>query len=646
VPRVSLLLALLPATAFANPVHAHVTVYHFNIQYVAGGMQGFPDGVSHDPTFYLSEAQVEDRIITQSFAPILDILLRHPTWHVDLEMQGRMVEVMAERHTQTLDNLRTLAKRSQVEIISMHYSDQLFLAYPRRDLDRSIQMNKAVFVANDLPLSGVDFNQEGQFNEGLCQVLHDNGYTTAVVASNLFNYELGAVPAPFMTKSGVDLVVSSAGGIGDLTVDWEGPGDGELIVTGGSSPYLGTNFHTVDAGMDNGSLQSFEDDRTAWEMAGQQQLTITELVALAKQRGTFMEMPPITDGSWRPSDTHNLLRWMGGLGGLYDLFVPTEKDNAVLTLNMRASLDVAACEAVVAWAKDKPGGDARNQALDAGSHELALAQGSDSTGWTPWLGEVNYSLNHAQAARDAALRCIDAPELRGPKVRTVDLSTGMVSDSAAPDAGPTRTMVDAPFDVKVATSDPDAGPGRTVTMSWARLSPERLELTVDATVGNTKHDRLLSLTFPMDFDHIVYSPALDEGELQDLPATDFIAGGEQTIPAPNGLVGLGPTRFLMEDVTQVHLVAMVRPAAHEVEMRDESIRADEPAHWRIEILDGVDSARALQIAAAQNVTPVMQYALTPKQGCGCGAAPAGLPALLLLLRLLSRRRGSARRRTH
>ncbi len=104
-----------------------------------------------------------------------------------------------------------------------------------------------------------------------------------------------------------------------------------------------------------GSLESFEDERTADELAGIQQLTVSELVAQAHQRGAFVDLPPLTDGSWRPDSTHNLLRWMGGLGGLYDLFTPTEKDNAVLTSNVQASLDVAACEAVEAWAKAKPG---------------------------------------------------------------------------------------------------------------------------------------------------------------------------------------------------------------------------------------------------------------------------------------------------
>jgi hypothetical protein len=645
VRRSLVLLSLLPLSALADPLQAHVTLYHFNIQYVAGGMQGYPDGISHDPQFYLSEAQVEDMIISQSFAPILDILLRHPAWHVDLEMQGRMVEILAERHSDTLNNLRTLAKRGQVELVSLHYSDQLFLAYPRRDLERSIARNKAVFAANDLPLSTVDFNQEGQFNEGLLQVLHDNGYTIAVLASNLPAFEHGSYPSAFMTESGVDVAVSGGGVIGDMSVDWDGPGDGELIVTGGNSPYEGTdNFHTHDAGS-SGSLQSFEDERTAFEQAGVQQLTISEMVAQAHARGTFAPLPPLTDGDWRPTSTHNMLRWMGGLGGLYDLFTPTEKDNAVLTLNVQASMDVAACEAVVAWAKDKPGAKARAQALDEAGQELALAQVSDSTGWTPWLGEVNYSLTHGQNARDAALKCIDAPELRGHALRTVDTQTGAVADGQPLIPTLDGGVIDPPLDVKLDWTDADgaADAGRTVTMVWKKLSDERTELTVDASKGFGPHDRLLSLTFPMDdgFDHIVYSPALEEDQQRDLTPDQFVDGLEHTLPTPNGLVALGPNHWLLKDTRQVHLAALVRPKQHEVELRDESIRADEPAHWRIEILTA-SPQRALELANRLNVTPVLQYPLTPKQGCGCSEVPFAPPLALLLSLALQRAR--ARRR--
>src|SRR5678815_2600130 len=81
----ALAVALASSSALAAPLQAKVILYHFNLQYVAGGMNRFPDGISRDPNYNLTEAQVEDLIITESFAPILGILEKHPTWHIDLE---------------------------------------------------------------------------------------------------------------------------------------------------------------------------------------------------------------------------------------------------------------------------------------------------------------------------------------------------------------------------------------------------------------------------------------------------------------------------------------------------------------------------------------------------------------------------------
>src|SRR5687767_9231280 len=41
-----------------------VAVYHFNVQYVAGGLVGFPDGELVEK-YDLDEAEVEDRIVRQ-----------------------------------------------------------------------------------------------------------------------------------------------------------------------------------------------------------------------------------------------------------------------------------------------------------------------------------------------------------------------------------------------------------------------------------------------------------------------------------------------------------------------------------------------------------------------------------------------------
>jgi len=627
--RLALALLIGPLAAAAAPLHAKATLYHFNVQYVAGGMERFPDGVGRDPKFSMTETEVEDVIITESFAPLLDVLELHPRWHVDLEMQGLMIEVMAARHGATLDRLRRLAKRGQVEVVSFHYSDQLFLAYPKRDLVRSVELNKQVFVKHDIPLSPVVFTQEGQFNEGMLKVMAEHGYTTAVMANNLYDWQYGGPPpSRFMTKHGVDVVLNGGSVFGDLTVEWAGPGDGELIVTGNTSPYLGPGgFKRVEE-----EVRLWEQGLAADEAAGKKLLTVSELVAEAKARGTFTEMPHVLDGTWRPRDTKNLARWMGTLGGLFDLIVVTEHDNFVLTNNVQASLDVAACEAVIAWAarEMKSGHAQRALELETASRELMLAEVSDSTGWTPWLGEVQYSLAHAKAAREAARRCIDSPPLRRRTHRRVDLKTGEVTDGEL--EAVTRTKVEGPFEVRI-----DA-PGRQVTATWSRLSDDRLELVVEAAAGTHKNDhRLLSVTFPMGFERIAYSPALDEGTLVDVPASQYAPGVQQTIPAPNGLVGLGPSRWLVKDTRSVHVAALLRAGARELELRDETLHASDVVSWRFEVVDG-DAARALAVANEVNVTPVLAYELEPKPAGACSVTGGGLAlfALLVLSRWLSR----------
>lgn len=95
-----------------------VALLHFNLQYVAGGMEGtFAD-------WPCDEQSIEDQIIIESFEPILDLMLEHPDWSIDLELQGYMVEVMADRHPPVLDKLHTLAHGGQVELVSWHYSAQ------------------------------------------------------------------------------------------------------------------------------------------------------------------------------------------------------------------------------------------------------------------------------------------------------------------------------------------------------------------------------------------------------------------------------------------------------------------------------------------------------------------------------------------
>src|SRR5690606_26325006 len=144
-----------------------LSMFHFNIQYVAGGTLGFAEiavGIlGLEDTLDLTEEEAEDRIITESFVPLLGILERNPDLALTLEMQGYMVDVMMARHPEVIDRMRALTDSQQLELASTHWSDQFFLAFGRDDMDESWARTQASFAAANLPLSRAVFTQEGQF---------------------------------------------------------------------------------------------------------------------------------------------------------------------------------------------------------------------------------------------------------------------------------------------------------------------------------------------------------------------------------------------------------------------------------------------------------------------------------------------------
>ena len=171
------LVALLSSrTASAQDKFA-VQLFHYNLQYVCGGTIGFT-GETPVPEIDLDNDETEDQIITESFVPIVDLFERHPSWGVDLEMQAYMLDVLAARHPAVLDKVRAMAKSGQIDVLSFHYSDQLFIGFPEEDWTRSQDLTAATFAKHDVPLSRSVFCQEGQAAMHMAGHMADRGYRT------------------------------------------------------------------------------------------------------------------------------------------------------------------------------------------------------------------------------------------------------------------------------------------------------------------------------------------------------------------------------------------------------------------------------------------------------------------------------------
>ncbi len=585
-----------------------VNLFHFNIQYVVGGLEGNGDDIGPfcgDPCVGWDNDAVEDWIIQESFAPVVDFYLEHPQWKATFEMQAYMVEVMAKRHPEVLSKLRTLAGRGQVEIASLHYADQLFLAYPRRDLARSTRLTREVFDAHCLPLSGVVFNQEGQAGEGWMRYLVEEGYEIGIFPKNLFKYVRGPeaerTKAPWYAAQGGTMIVGPGGvdPASGIDVAWSFFDDGELLMVEGElNPYFAPLAGFSEARYDEweAKLQGLED-------AGYTSVTITEYVRHLEARGTPKpEAPPLLDGTWQPQSTDSIHRWLGGMG--QGPWSGTEQDNAVRSGNYEArhwleALEIYA-EAARSRGADPKALDAIDKWVEGAWKDLFNAMVSDSTGVNPWAMETRFSLDLNEALRTGATERID-------RLRALLDDAHVEIDLAAHTARPLDTLpvedapeVEAPLAVEI-----DGG-ARTVTTTWTQIAPGHHRLRIDFGPGSAEGDRTLSARFPTADDTLRYVPGLVEDAVVTRPLSDFVfERGEAWLPLPSGLIGLRPDLWVVKHARTNHIAARISPDDPFVEFRDETQPAEAAVRWTFDLVQG-SADEALEWARAINLAPTLR----------------------------------------
>ena len=568
------------APARAEPQRFALSMLHFNLQYVAGGLVGFY--TLPDPLLELSEAEVEDLIVVESFEPVLDLLARHPTWGANLELQGYMIEVMAARHPGVLDKLRELAEAGQVEVVSFHYSDQLFMAYPRRDWEESVARGKAVFAEHDVPLSGVVFCQEGQAGLGLAPRMAEHGYHTLLWPKNLFSYQRAETPAPlYQLADGVQMVTSRdlafAAGGDDFDVRFWFVDDGELLATAENNPYFPELFRETPE-----AIAEAEAELVALEESGYRIATVGAYVAALNERLEPVPPPPLLDGTWQPNSTDGIKRWMGGFGLWWD----DERDNDVRSILALAHRELVAAEAAAAAA----GLDASEE-VAAAFRLLALGQVTDATGINPFRGEIEYGLAHAtevlRLARDLVRRSKDA---LGIDAAVIDVAAGTVVPAIGE---PAETPVEAPFELVVSAGD------RTVEQRWTATADGHLRVEVAFGAAD---ERIVSVTFPGVEEDIVYTQGLTDAPVH-VPRDGFVFD-HFALALSDGLIGLGGDRFVIKDQARVHLAAVIRPETGDVVFADETMPSGEPTTWVFHVVEGEAAAAAK--ARALNVLPTVR----------------------------------------
>jgi len=575
--------SLLGLLLFAKPASAQdkfaLQLFHYNVQYVCGGTIGYTLNPNAD--LDLDNDTIEDRIITESLQPVIELFEKHPSWGVDIEMQAYMLDVIAWRHPDLLDTMRTMTKAGQIDVVSFHYSDQLFIGYPQEDWERSQQLAADTFVKHDIPLSRSVFCQEGQAAAAMATRLPERGYRNMVWPKNLWSYQHGDAEAQPLYQFGDALLVQGGKGLSftgsdgsTIDVTWTFFDDGELLATGDVNPYFPEVFWA-----DPAAVAAYETQLMALEDQGYQITTVDRYVDLVLPNVTPSPAPPLLDGTWQPDSTGGVARWLGGMG----LFWQQERDNHVRTVGAQAHRELVAAETIA----EAAGLEARTT-LDAAWRLLFLGQVTDASGINPFRGEIQYGIAHmTEAMRLAGTVIRQAKAALGSSSVLIEPAAGQVSAAREPFVG---TSSDAPISLSIEGGD------RAVEEVWEQLDEGHWRVTVDFSVGEFNE---ISVTFPGELeDSFDVSLALSDDTPFTVQRSDFIF--EQFhFALPTGYVGLGAGRFVIKDMGHVHLAAVIEREAAGVTFIDQTVAPDDAVRWVFHLLQG-SGVEAAQQAIAIN----------------------------------------------
>lgn len=548
--------------------------FHFNVEYVAG------------------DRKSEDAVVRESFWPVVVMLLRHPNWGADIELQGYMIEVMAERHPEVLRDLQKLASRGKVRLISFHYSDQLVVAFPRHDQEWSHRLNQEIFKKYNLPLSKTVFLQEDQFGEGIMEFSLEKGFRIATTNYQSYFHDSNS-PAPFFYEW-KDLTIIQRRNISrdGIKATWTFNGDGELLATDGSNPTLPLielkefRFHPR-------VLLDYEKKLLQHETGGNAIVSIEEYVERLKSWGIKGEpLKPTLDSlrGVKGNDYRTLFLWLGINA------TPLESDLEVRSYNFQTRKLVLAAETFLGVAE-------REFGLDVGKERKLLilawkaqlrAEVSDASGTVPIRREVLSGFKKSVEAADLAEKIIEIIKQRlgWSRVKIDPLENTALEMPADPETQPVYEKCIPPLEISTPLLS---------KIVCKKTSPDVWEIEVG--IFNANPLGTIKVSFPRFEETVIYSPALLEDRVlrYELSLFDF---KRVYLGLPNGLIGLGKDWYVIKHNEVNHTSVRISKNEPLITFLYKWPWSLSTYKWKFTLIHG-SQAEALRLAQKINVSPVV-----------------------------------------
>ncbi len=559
--------SLLAGSLTAKPKYA-VALFHYNFQYVAG------------------DYRIEARIVRESLWPALQFFEKHPRYRVDLEFQGYAIETMAREYPEVLKLLKKLVRRGQIELVIAHYSDQFFIAYPAIDLRRSITMSDSILHLYGLQRSRVFFGQEIQYSPGLATALKGL-YDVVVTSSDPYSWYRGSIPPLVRVVYGHDEILGWMGGgekkLKNLEWTWSFLDDGEVFNT---LDYK-SDFYRVPE-QEKKNIGRFRE----LEREGYRFVTISELVKILKDDPDYT-IPVagfIPEGTWNMSVCGPFM-WMGRQRS------GVETDGLTRALSYRLRGEVLAAEKMVEHVKDRVDRSLLEKVLawlrEAWKH-LFLSEVSDSSGWTPWPVEVQYTANEVAQARMYLQRIYEAlqellPE--APRRWRVDTRSGSVTTLQHPAVAPSFSEDYLPLPLYVR-----AAAYHTVVK---KVGEHLWQLDISCI---RPADGAVEIAFPTSGEGLYYSAGCGEEIMVEVPVD---LKRDPALALSNGFLYLGNGYTLIKDCSVEHLAVTWKRKERRAVFREELNENNPGMKMRFYIYKG-DKAEGHRLANRLNTWPVIE----------------------------------------
>ncbi len=547
IKKVQLFVFLLLTGIFTNAQEKYaIGMFHFNLQYVAG------------------DYKIESRIIRESFYPVLQFFEKNPTFKSDIEIQGYAIEVFAEEHPQVLALLKKLIDRGQVELVIAHYSDQFFIAYPALDLQKSIELSDEILAKYGLRRSKVFFGQEIQFTPAFASALKGK-YDLFATSSDPHGYYRGRTLPLVNVKYGNDQILGLIGGgdkkLNGLEWDWAFLDDGEVFNT---TDY-NSNFYRVPE-QEKQSIDQF----LKLKSQGYKFLTMTELAdKIKKSKGYVIpDYPFVPEGTWNMSVCGPFM-WMGRQRS------GVETDGITRSLSYELRGRLMAVEKLVDYAESKgmDVADLKKLVKEAWKH-LLLSEVSDSSGWTPWLVEVQYTANEVANANGVLNDLFNKLKTKFPvdgKSYIVDTKTGKISLNENPLArSGAASFLPIPFEIKAERA--------TTIIKKISETLYRLDIKCERPA-----DGAVEIVFDTPADGLQYSAGAGEEIAVQIP-TDL--RHDPALALSNGFIWLNNGYSLVKDCSIEHLAATWKVKDRKLVFREELNPDNKEMNMRFYVIKG------------------------------------------------------------